>query len=214
MGRTIGLSLAEKGHQVFFGSRNQHNIDYIQQFSKTPILYGSLSEAVEYGEVLLYNLRYVLPSTIAAPDIWVGKILIDCNNGIIPEDFRFDPVIRSFAEQFQQDVPGAFVVKAFNCSAQEIYNHDDSTLKAHNVLSFIAGDNEGAKEKVSALIREIGLTPVDIGSIVQARLLESFADLVRLLMINNGFGPYLTFSAQVLPPVETKFGIRQPTNYK
>jgi 8-hydroxy-5-deazaflavin:NADPH oxidoreductase len=214
MGRTIGLALAQNGHDVFFGSRNERDIQYAQQFSTRPLVHGSLLEAVHFGDLLLYSLRDVLPSTIAGQALWSGKVIIDCNNGTIPEGFNFKPVIHSFTERYQKDVPGAHVVKAFNCAAQEIYHHDRSVLSAYNIMSPIAGNNTEAKKLVSALLREIGLVPIDIGTVEQATLLESLADLVRTMMIRNEFGAYLVFTAQQLPETQYRFGERQATKYQ
>lgn len=214
MGRTLGQLWIEKGHQVFFGSRNEKDISFIKEVSGKDIRHGTIKEACQFGDVLLYSLRYTLPSTILDRTQWTNKIIIDCNNGPIPPDFNFPPLVESFSEMYQKDVPGANVVKAFNSIAQETLNHNYEAIRKSGAISFIAGDNTNAKETVSQLITEIGLTPVDAGLSYNARLLESFADLVRLLIVRNQSGPFLVFSTQVLPPVEKmRLGQRQESKY-
>lgn len=215
MGRTLGLTWAEKGHQVFFGARNQRDLDFLVQVAGADLQRGTLREAIAFGDVLLYTLRDTLPSAVADPGEWQHKILIDCNNGEIPADFDYAPVLQSYTEKYQDDVPVAKVVKAFNTMAQEIYGHPTEVLRQSQAVCFLAGDDEPAKQLVSELIKDVGLTPIDAGRAVNAKLLESYGDLVRLLMIKNGLGPFLTFSAQVLPAVAPgKLGERQPSKYK
>ncbi|WP_310395670.1 NAD(P)-binding domain-containing protein [Hymenobacter sp.] len=215
MGRTLGLRWAEKGHQVFFGARNQRDLNFLVEVAGADLPRGTLREAIAFGDVLLYTLRDTLPSAVADPEEWQHKILIDCNNGEIPEDFDYAPVLQSYTEKYQNDVPGVKVVKAFNTTAQEAYSHPAEVLRQSRAVCFLAGDDETAKQLVSELINDVGLTPLDAGQAFNARLLESYGDLVRLLMIKNGLGPFLTFSAQVLPAIESrKLGERQPSNYK
>jgi 8-hydroxy-5-deazaflavin:NADPH oxidoreductase len=215
MGRSLGLTFKKNGHDVFFGSRNEKDIEFIKRTAKASLPCGSLREALAYGDVVLYSLRSALPSSVAAPAEWAGKVIIDCNNGEIPPDFNFPPVIRSFAEKYQEDVPQAKVVKAFNTMAQEVYNHDLKVLRKSGAISMYAGNDPEAKVVVARLISEIGLKPIDAGALSSSRLLESFADLVRLLMIQKGGGPFLTFASNTLPFVDTgRLGTRQDTKYK
>ncbi len=215
MGRTLGLVFMEKGHNVFFGSRNKKDFELIEKISNKKIQYGNIEEAVEFGSVLLYSLRDELPTSILPANKWENKIIIDCNNVEIPADFDYPPIMVSFTEKYQNDVPKANVIKAFNISAQELYNHDFVTLKNSGAVNLIAGDDSDAKEIVSKLIKEIGLKPVDCGSSIQAKLIESFGNLVRMLMTTENRGPLLTFNTQILPEPENKrFGERQTSNYK
>src|SRR5258706_16060254 len=128
MGRTLGLLWAEKGHQVFFGSRNERDIAFIKDISGKGVQHGTVQEASKFGKVLLYSLRDTLPSSILNKNEWTNKIIIDCNNGEIPGDFNYSPVVESYTEKYQKDVPNARVVKAFNTIAQETYNHDYETI--------------------------------------------------------------------------------------
>ena len=53
MGRTLGLLWAEKGHEVFFGSRNERDLQYIRNLSDRSFKSGSLNEAVQFGVALV-----------------------------------------------------------------------------------------------------------------------------------------------------------------
>ena len=53
---------------------------------------------------------------------------------------------------------------------------------------FYCGDDEAEKAKIKPLIADIGLNPVDVGPLRNARLLESLAMLWIDLAINQGWG--------------------------
>lgn len=216
MGRTLGLLWQDKGHEVFFGSAKSQNIEYIGSLTSRPILSGSLADAATFGDVLIYCLRDVLPSEIAPVKTWENKIIVDMNNGIIPNEFQYEPVIKSYAERIHENVSGAKVIKAFNTLAQEIYYLPAEAIREHQVAGFFAGNDTKAKKIVAVLIGEAGLIPVDCGELEQsAKQLESLGDLVRLLMIDKNYGPTMGLIVKQLPAVETPvFGVRQPTRYK
>ena len=216
MGRTLGLLWQKKGHAVFFGSAKRHNLDYIQGLTDKPILSGSYADAAVFGEVLVYCLRDTLPLQVAPAEVWENKIFVDINNGTIPEGFEYEPVVRSYAERFQENIPAAKVIKAFNTLSQEIYYLPAEAIREQRIAGFFAGDHDDAKASVALLIAETGLIPVDCGQLSQsAKQLESLGDLVRLLMINKSFGATMGLTVNQLPAPESfEFGVRQPTNYK
>ncbi|MFN3404236.1 MAG: NADPH-dependent F420 reductase [Cytophagaceae bacterium] len=214
MGRTLGLLWKEKGHDVFFGSRNPKTIDYLKSVCSDAKV-GSIIEAVNFGDILMYNLRDVMPSEVAPREAWKRKIIIDVNNWSVPSDFNFPPVIKSHSSLYQEDVPDAYVIKAFNHLAQEVYYHSEDKMKQFNIAGFYAGDNVKAKEVVAGLIKDSGLNPVDCGGLNNARLLESYADLVRLLIAGQGMGPWFAVEAKVLPAAEScRFGERQMSEFR
>lgn len=214
MGRTLGLLWKEKGHEVLFATRNQNSIEYLLSLAPDAKV-GSIPEAVAFGDVILYCLRETLPSQVADASLWKGKILIDINNWTIPSDFNYPPIVTSFSKLYQDSVPEAIVVKAFNHLAQEVYYHGREELKKLKVSGFYAGDHPPSKELVKQLIEETGLAPVDCGGLESARLLETFADMVRLLIAGKGMGPCLVFESKVVPTApNAPFGERQPSNFK
>jgi 8-hydroxy-5-deazaflavin:NADPH oxidoreductase len=141
-----------------------------------------------------------------------GKVVIDMNNGPVPPDLAFAPVVRSFAERLSEAAPHAKIVKAFNTIAQETFEHTPDTLRANHVATFLASDHPEAKTLVADLAQGLGFTAVDAGPLVRARMLESMADLVRAIMI-GGAGPYANYGFVVLPAAEAKtLGGRLPTS--
>ncbi|MEM9301037.1 MAG: NAD(P)-binding domain-containing protein [Pseudomonadota bacterium] len=203
MGRALGARWAAAGHQVFFGGRDQAKTGAVAEFVGRGTQSGSLHEAAAFGDVLLHTTRDAMPSAMtSSPEALTGKILIDLNNGPIPEGFAYPPIEQSFTERLQADSPQTRVVKAFNMFAMELFEHDAETIAEHQVAAFIAGDSDEAKATVSKLAADLGFTPVDAGPTRNARLLESMGDFIRYLMIAQGMGPFTAISAVSLPATE------------
>lgn len=117
--------------------------------------YGAIDEALgQYGEQL------------------AGKTVVDITNPIDLDagDRLATPVESSAAEEIAQRVPAARVVKAFNTTFA-------GTLVAGRVDGepldvFIAGDDDDAKREVSALVKDGGMRPIDVGPLQRAQQLE------------------------------------------
>jgi hypothetical protein len=213
MGRTLGLRWAEAGYEIFFGSQFEHELATVRQHATVPVSTGSLDEAAGYGDILLFTARGLMPSQLIDKTLAKGKILVDINNFPIPDGFNYPAVEDSLAERAQRDLPDARVVKAFNNLAMEAYELPADQLESLSVSAFIAGDNATAKDDVAQLARVLGLHPIDVGPLRQARLLESMGDLIRLLMGGKaGFGPMAHLSMHRLPAASaTRLGGRQPS---
>lgn len=205
MGRSLGLLWAEQGHEVFFGSREVAKAQEAARLAKSndtkgATFAGSNDEAARFGDVLLYTIRGVAPGDVLT-DVGLldGKIVIDLNNGSIPDGFAYDPIALSLAEKLQAQAPQARVVKAFNTMAQEVFELSPEPLRQHHVSVFVAGENAEARQTVMQLADDIGFAPLDCGSLRNARLLEGLADFIRLVMIGQGTGAYTALSVYPLP---------------
>lgn len=216
MGRSLGILWAEQGHEVFFGARTTEKGQDLAASAGHKIQGGSNDEAAAFGAVLLYTVRGVNPSEVlSSVSILDDKILIDCNNQEIPENFAYPTIIRSLAEKLAAEVPAARVVKAFNTMAQELFELAPDPLKNYHVSVFVASDDESAKQTVMQLAQEIGFQAIDCGELRHARLIESAGDLIRLLMIRQQLGSYATLSVRSLPSAQTqRLGGRQASNLK
>jgi len=224
MGRSLGILWAEQGHEVFFGARTPEQgrdiaaNEVVARSASTGhnTQGGSNDEAAAFGEILLYAVRGVNPVEVfSSIGVLDGKILIDCNNQEIPENFAYLPITRSLAEKLAAEVPKVRVVKAFNTMAQELFELAPEPLKAYNVSVFIAGDEASAKQAVMQLATEIGFQAIDCGELRHARLIEGAADLIRLLMIQQKMGSSATISVHVLPTAQTqRLGGRHASNLK
>lgn len=214
MGRSLGILWAEQGHEVFFGGRTSQKGKAVAEIAHNKTQGGTNDEAAAFGEVLLYTIRGLNPTEVLTSiDVLTDKIIIDCNNFEIPEDFAYDAIACSLAEKLASEVPQAHIVKAFNTMAQEVFELAPSPLKDYDVSCFVAGDNEAARQKVMQLAKDIGFTPVDSGKLRNARMLEKIGDFIRYMIIGQGLGSYATISVRELPePEKSRLGGRKASN--
>ena len=181
VGRTLGKGLAALGHDVKIGSREPGSAKLKEWLASAGprASTGTFADAARFGPVaILATLWSGTESAIelAGPESFAGKVVIDTTN---PLDFsRGTPVLAvgatdSAGERVQRWLPGAKVVKAFNCVGH-----------AHMVKPafpggppdmFISGNDEGAKKVVSAICGELGWPTVDVGGIEASRYLEPLA---------------------------------------
>jgi predicted dinucleotide-binding enzyme len=109
-----------------------------------------------------------------------GKVVIDVTNRFSPEQLEG----KSYAEQIQERVPNAGVVKAFNT----VFAANQSAPEVDGVQldGFVAGDDDDAKQKVLGLVESLGFRPIDVGPLAMARALEGMGTLnISLNMTNN-----------------------------
>jgi 8-hydroxy-5-deazaflavin:NADPH oxidoreductase len=216
MGRSLGTLWAEQGHEVFFGARSSEKGQEIAAIVGHRTQGGLNDEAASFGTVLLYTARGVnIAEILSSVSILENKILIDCNNQEIPENFDYPAITQSLAEKLAHEAPKARVVKAFNTMAQELFELAPEPLKDYNVSVFVAGDDESARQTVMQLAAEIGFVPIDCGGLRHARLIEGTGDLIRLLMIQQKMGSSTAISVHSLPAPQTqRLGGRQTSNLK
>jgi len=195
MGRALGLRWARAGHDVLFGARDRDKAEKVAAEGGQRARPGSLDEAAAFGEVILYTVRDVFPSSLLGnARALTGKIVVDCNNSDMPADFRFATPIPSLAEKLAADIPFARVVKAFNTMAAPVIELDPAKLASHKVSVFLCSDDAEAKAVVAGLAEELGFTPVDCGGLERARLVEQVADFIRFQIAGMGRGPFATIS--------------------
>lgn len=210
MGRVLGASWAEHGHEIFFGSRDPEKARKLAAEIGRETKGGSNDDAARNSETVLLTARTLPSSFLSNVALLSGKVLIDVNNREIPTNWRFPAMpVKSFAEQVQEDAPDALVVKAFNTIAQELWDHPPEVLEQYKVACFLAGDSERGKAITTALVRQTGLTPIDCGGLMHAWMLEASADLIRLLIQERRMGPWTTLSVATLPKVAPRFGGRR-----
>jgi predicted dinucleotide-binding enzyme len=209
MGRALGLRWARGGHDVLFGSRDLSKAETIAASAPNSQA-GDFDAAAAFGDVVLYTVRDLFPSSLLRePRALAGKIVIDCNNSAIlgldiPDpDHRpgihFTNPIPSLAERLAADARGARVVKAFNTMPSKIIELDRETLAPHRVSVFLCSNDPQAKLIVSGLAEELGFVGVDSGELERAQLVEAVADFIRFQILGMGLGPFATISLHLVP---------------
>ncbi|MCV2864981.1 NADPH-dependent F420 reductase [Albidovulum sediminicola] len=152
-----------------------------------------LAQAVGAAGVVILATPYGAAGNLAGRAGFAGKVVVDVSNPVT-EDFSGLQVghLTSAAEEIARLLPGASVVKAFNTIFAQ---HYASGLKigAQPLQTFVASDDEGARETVKALAAGIGLEPVDAGPLKNARYLEPLG------FLNIQFGYVLGKGTEIAP---------------
>lgn len=179
VGTTLGTKLVSLGHAVKLGSREHDNEaagKWVKQTGRGASQ-GTFADAVAFGEMVLVCLRGdvslpVVNSVGAAK--FKGKIVVDVSNPLdmakgFPCPLLPDLVnTTSLGEEVQKALPGSFVVKTLNTVNCEVMVNP-GLVKGESDL-FISGNDAGAKQTVTEVLRSFGWkTVIDLGDITTAR---------------------------------------------
>lgn len=179
MGRGIATRAIAGGHQVEILDR-----DRVEAKELADELGGSASvlddTAAFGGEIVVLAVYYPGIKDVVRQyaDRLSGRVVVDITNPVDTEtwDRLATPPGGSSAEEVAQLVPEATpVVKAFNTTFAPTLVAGKVGEQQLDVL--IAGDDEGAKQKVSQLVADGGLRPIDVGPLRRAQQLEQLGFL-------------------------------------
>jgi predicted dinucleotide-binding enzyme len=206
VGQTLATALVANGHEVKMGSRQAGNEKAVAWVNGAggSASEGSFRDAAAFGDLIVNATAGAasldaLESTGA--ENLAGKVILDVSN---PLDFSkgFPPSLTvcntdSVAEQIQRAFPDARVVKGLNTMNSDVMVDPSIVPGSHNV--FIAGNDDGAKAEVKALLEGFGWPSDDIfdlGDITGARGLEMYVTFWLRLFGAAGTG-YLNVKVNV-----------------
>jgi predicted dinucleotide-binding enzyme len=186
VGSGLGKIWAERGHRVFFSSRNVRKAADLAQSIGVNAQAGTVAEAAKFGEVILLSTPWSSTAdAVRDAGRMPGKTVIDCTNPLEPDFSRLAiGHTTSAAEEIAKMAPEAKVVKAFNTVFAEVYHSPSRLFGSRIPTMFYCGDDARAKGTVKKLIVDAGFEPVDSGPLTVARYLEPLA----MLMIQLGYG--------------------------
>jgi 8-hydroxy-5-deazaflavin:NADPH oxidoreductase len=174
MGRAIGTRALAGGHEVEIVDRDS------AEAQKLADDLGGSAIALEPGaafggEVVVFAVYYpgIKDAVRQYADQLAGKVVVDITNPVNTDtwDSLATPPGTSSAQEVQQLVPqGTAVVKAFNTTFANTLVGGKVAGQQLDVM--IAGDDEEAKQKVSQLVSDAGLRPLDVGPLRRAEQLE------------------------------------------
>ncbi len=174
MGRAVGTRAVAGGHDVEIVDR-----DFAEAQRLAQELGGGATaldtDAPFGGEVVVLALYYpVIKDAVRQyGDRLTGKVVVDITNPVDTQtwDRLATAPGSSSAEEVAALVPGGTpVVKAFNTTFAATLVDGEVSGQPLDVL--IAGDDATAKQKVSQLISDGGLRPLDVGPLNRAQQLE------------------------------------------
>jgi predicted dinucleotide-binding enzyme len=196
VGTTLATGLVKAGHEVRMGSRaagGEAAANWAESAGDAASE-GTFADAAEFGELCL-NCTLgagAVDAVTAGADGLAGKVLVDVSN---PLEFPaegpptlFVGLDDSLGERVQRALPDTAVVKALNTMGCDVMVDPDLVGDEH--VAFVCGDDDGAKERVVALLGELGWPPervVDLGDITAARGTEGYLLLwLRLMGVEGG----------------------------
>ena len=189
MGKGLAKRISAAGEDVVLAARDQ------KKTAETAKAIGARVKAAPTAAAAAADLIILaVPYTEAAAALGgagdlAGKVIVDITNAVGPNMSMAVTGNTSAAEEIQKEAGKASVVKAFNTIFARFF---DETFAADPPQVFYCGDNAAAKEKVAALIRQIGFEPVDAGPLENARQLEAMGNLGIRLAYGLGRGTTFT----------------------
>lgn len=183
VGRRLAAGFAGRGHDVMIGSRKPQDDDLRAWAKGTDVSTGTFSETADHADLVVLAVLGVAAVEAleqAGPERLAGKVVIDTTN---PLDMSrgFPPRLASGdggsgGERIQAAIPEANVVKAFNTIGNPYFVDPQFAQGAPTM--FICGDDDQAKQTVTAVLADFGWTDaVDVGPIGASAELESLCIL-------------------------------------
>ncbi|XP_065587639.1 metalloreductase STEAP4 [Cyrtonyx montezumae] len=162
-GRALSHKLIQSGYPVVFGSRSPRPSGLIPNAAEVL----SHAEAAQKAAIIIIAIQRQHYDFLASLEETLhGKVLVDISNNL-----KINQYPESNAKYLSQLVPGARVVKAFNTVSA--WALQSGTLDASRQV-FVCGDDTEAKQMVMDIVRALGLTPLDQGSLLAAQQIENY----------------------------------------
>ncbi len=181
----LGPRFAEQGHTIVYGSRKPGRSSVNKLVGRSGEGASATTQAAAAAQASIVVLAVpgmlVEEITKSLGDL-SGKIIIDPTNPLERKLLALaHGVETSNAVIIQAAAPDAFVVKAFNTLNYKTMIDPDSAGGPVSIP--LAGDDRKAKKMVAGLVEGMGLEPIDIGPLENARWVEG----MLILWINNRY---------------------------
>lgn len=178
VGKILGAGLVKSGHRVLLSSREPHNSKHVpwkQEVGESGDV-TTFEAASRFGEIIIVALPWSCLKDVIetiTPDYLRNKTVIDVSNAVHADNGpRLLLQDTSAGVTVQKLLPESHVVKTLNTISDKIMIHPK--FSEGLPIMFMCGDHKPSKEKVRALLKDIGWTTVvDLGDIRQSLLQES-----------------------------------------
>lgn len=184
VGKALATSITRAGHAVTLSASTPESARTAAAAVGASAADSNVS-AVADADVVIIAVPYVGPGQQVADEIRdavAGRTVIDATNPIKPDYSGLATNGKSAAEAFQERLPDAKVIKAFNT----VFASNQAN-PSREIDGYVAGDDADAKAAVLALVESMGFAPVDVGPLSAARYLEGMAYLNIGLNAANGW---------------------------
>jgi 8-hydroxy-5-deazaflavin:NADPH oxidoreductase len=186
MGRGFAMALHPQ-HEVVFGSRDPERAGKDVR-STGAVGAVSPAEAAAGADVVILAVPWQsMEETLDRLGDLAGTVVVDIS---VPYGKEREALgRRSTGEVIQKRLPGARVVKGWNHVFAQYLIAPEVEGIASSVL--LAGDDPKAKQIVSALARDMGFHPVDVGGLRQSYHLDRLVSMMLFVKL----GPFRVLTA-------------------
>ncbi len=196
----LGPEFAQQGHTIVYGTRDASKPEVAKLVSRTG--HGASAKSQRDAVKGASMVVLAVPGAVAGQVVpqlgdLSGKIILDPTNRVARKPDGWNEYDKpadadSNAELIQKLAPQAHVVKAFN--TLNVRQMVDPETAGGPITIAIAGDDAAAKAKVVALIKGMGLEPMDFGPLRYAHVLEEM-----LIVWGNARGHGTPFNYYLRP---------------
>lgn len=197
MGAKLGTIWARAGHEVVFSyARSMRKLEKLAREAQGKARAGTPGEAARQADALLLAVHWSRVDDVLkqAGDV-SGKVIVSCSLPMNADDTGL--VIAhtsSGAEALAKKVRRAHVVAAFGTVPSEVlFGVFAARRKANRPTLVYCGEDPGAKQLATGLIRDVGFDPLDAGPLRMARYTEPFTLLVAQIAYQGDRGPELAY---------------------
>lgn len=183
VGSALATSISRAGHEVTITAEDADGARSVAEEVGGTVA-ESNADAARDADIVILATPYQALREVAEEirGVVSGKVVIGVANPMKPDLSGLATEGTSAAEELQQLLPDAKVVKAFNTILAR-----NQANPRREIDGFFAGDDADAKARVGELIDSIGFTPLDVGPLSFARYLEGMAFLNISLNATNGW---------------------------
>jgi 8-hydroxy-5-deazaflavin:NADPH oxidoreductase len=171
IGATAARLFVDAGHNVAVAnSRGPDSLTDLVQDLGESARPATVEDAASSAELVLVAIPFGRHGELPA-EVLANRIVVDAMNYYPERDGHvreLDEDTTTSTELLAAHAPDVRVVKAFNTMRwTDLGERGSQGPLDERLVLFVAGDDQEAKERVSALIEEIGFAPVDTGSLAE-----------------------------------------------
>jgi predicted dinucleotide-binding enzyme len=198
MGGKLGTIFARAGHDVVFSySHSDRKLKRLAREAGERASAGTPREAAADADALLLAVHWSRVDDVLkqAGDV-TGKVIVTCSLPMNAKDTGLAIAhTSSGAEALAKKARKAVVVSAFGTVPSEVlFDVFDAKRRRRPRPSLLyCGDNPGAKDVASQLIRDVGFEPIDAGPLRIARYLEPFTLVMAQIAYEGDEGPEVAY---------------------
>ena len=171
IGGTLGVLWAQAGHNVFFSSRHPDELGDLVKRAGPSAQAGMPRQAAAFGDVVLISVPYGAVPQVGrdfAAEL-AGKVVLETGNPYPARDGAMaEPALaKGTGLASAEFLPGVRLVRAFNSiPAHALAN--EANRSGERIGVPLAGDDPGALEVASRLVRDAGFEPIVVGPLAAA----------------------------------------------